>query len=78
MLHKEFPGAWVYKTSDRWKAGIPDLLICNNGRLYAAELKIGKNKPTRIQLYIIKQIERAGGRVAMCYSVEEVRNMLTK
>ena len=79
MLRREFVDAWVYKTSDRWKSGIPDLLICSNGRLFAAELKIGNRKGRKfeLQLHVLKQIKRAGGRVAVCRSVDQVRNLLT-
>jgi len=77
MLKKEFPDAWVYKTADRWKAGIPDVLICRKGRFFAAELKVGNNKATRIQLYVLEQIKRAGGRGAVCRGVDQVRNLLT-
>jgi hypothetical protein len=28
MIRNKFPSAWVYKTSDRWVSGIPDLIIC--------------------------------------------------
>ena len=43
-IKKEYPGAWIYKTSDRFTKGIPDILIIINGRLFAIELKVGKNK----------------------------------
>ena len=76
MLKKEFRDAWVYKTSDRWKSGIPDVLVCREGRFFAIELKVGNNKATRLQLYVLKKIKRAGGCVAVCRSVDEVRNVL--
>ena len=76
MIKREFPDAWVYKTSDRWKSGIPDILVCKEGRFFAVELKVGNNKATRLQLYVLKQIKRAGGRVAVCRSVDQVRNLL--
>ena len=76
MLKKEFPYAWVYKTADRWKAGIPDILACNEGRFFAAELKVGKNTATKLQLYVLKQIKRAGGCSAVCRSVDEVRSLI--
>jgi hypothetical protein len=78
MLKKEFPDAWVYKTSDRWKSGIPDILVCKEGRFFAAELKVGNNKATRLQLYVLKQIHRAGGRGAVCRSVDQVKCLLNK
>jgi hypothetical protein len=76
MLRREFSDAWVYKTSDRWKSGIPDVLICRKGRFFAAELKAGNNKATRLQFYVLKQIKRAGGRAAVCRSVDQVRDLL--
>ena len=78
MLKKEFRGAWIYKTSDRWKSGIPDILVCKEGRFFAVELKVGNNKATRLQLYVLKQIKRAGGRVAVCRSVDQVRDLLNE
>ena len=76
MLKKEFRDAWIYKTADRWKSGIPDVLVCKEGRFFAAELKVGKNKATRLQLSVLRKIQRAGGRVAVCRSVDQVRNLL--
>jgi len=76
LLKKEFRDAWVYKTADRWKSGIPDILVCRGGRFFAIELKVGNNKATRLQLHVLKQIKRAGGRVAVCRSVDQVRNLL--
>jgi hypothetical protein len=76
MLKKEFRDVWVYKTADRWKSGIPDVLVCKEGRFFAAELKVGKNKATRLQLSVLRKIQRAGGRVAVCRSVDQVRNLL--
>jgi hypothetical protein len=76
MLKREFPDAWVYKTADRWKSGIPDVLICSRGRFFAAELKVGKNGATRLQRYTLEQIKRAGGCAAVCCSVDRVRELI--
>ena len=80
MLKREYGDAWVYKTADRWKSGIPDLLICRKGFLFAAELKIGnrKGRGFKLQLHVLEQIKRAGGRVAVCRSVDQVRELLNK
>ena len=74
-LKKEYRDAWVYKTADRWKSGIPDILVCRGGRFFAIELKVGNNKATRLQEHVLKKIQSAGGRVAVCRSVDEVRNV---
>ena len=80
MLKKDFPEAWVYKTADRWKSGIPDVLICRKGHLFAAELKIGnrKGRKFKLQLHVLEQIKRAGGRAAVCRSVDQVRDLLNE
>ena len=76
MIKKEYPNAWVYKTSDRFTGGIPDLLICLDGRLIAIELKYNKNTASKIQTVVIKKIRRAGGVAEVCWSVEEVKGIL--
>jgi len=79
MLKKDFADAWVYKTSDKCKYGIPDLLICSKGHFFAAELKVGNRKGRRfkLQLYYLEQIKCAGGSAAVCRSVDQVRSLLT-
>jgi hypothetical protein len=42
-------------------AGVPDFLICFQGRFIAVEAKAGKGKPTLLQLKHLKQIHEAGG-----------------
>ena len=78
FLKKNYPDAWVYKASDKWISGIPDLILCINGYFCAIELKVGRNKPTRIQEYVIEKIRSAGGLVAVCRSVDEVKAFLEK
>ena len=41
--------------------GIPDLIICLNGKFIAIELKNEDGKPSALQLYNIKQIKQSGG-----------------
>lgn len=77
-IRKAYPSYWVYKTSDRWQSGIPDILICTEGRLIAIELKIHPNKPTPIQKYVLNAINTAGGMAVVCYSLDEVKKLLTK
>lgn len=42
-------------------AGIPDVLACYKGKFIGLELKVGKNKPSAIQLAKVKMINDAGG-----------------
>jgi len=52
---------WFYKASDRFRAGIPDIIGCYKGRFVALELKVEPNKPTPLQEYELKAIYREGG-----------------
>ena len=65
---------YVIKTSDRFTAGIPDILICMEGRFIALELKVGKNKPTKIQDYHLRKIRKAGGYSQVIYTFEEFKD----
>lgn len=68
----------MYKAADRFTSGIPDLLICWKGGFYAVELKVGFNQATLIQEYVMREIRRAGGRAAVCRSVEDVKRFFEK
>lgn len=78
FVRKHYPEAWMYKAADRFTSGIPDLLICWKGGFYAIELKVGFNKATPIQEYVMREIRRAGGRVSVCRSVEDVKRFFEK
>ncbi len=78
FLKQNYPDSWVYKTSDRWISGIPDLLIVENGRLYAIELKVGKNKATKLQQHTLNAIAVAGGISGVCRSVDDVKTLMKR
>ena len=49
---------WYYqKISDRFTAGIPDFILCVNGRFVCIELKVDDRKMTPLQNHIKDQIE---------------------
>ena len=75
---RELPLVWFFKCADRFTAGIPDLIICKEGMFYAVELKVGSNKASPIQKFVMREITKAGGRVCVCKSVEEVRNFIKR
>lgn len=76
LLKAELPGAWIYHPSDKWRSGIPDLLICYKHRFGAVELKVGTNQATALQLHTLKLINAAGGATAVCWTMDEVKNFL--
>jgi len=76
MMKKEYPQAWVYKPQDLCRSGIPDLIICLFGFFCAIELKVSGNKTTPIQDYTLSKIKSAGGITTVCYSADEVKEIL--
>lgn len=56
-------GFRVFKTHGNafTETGTPDLLCCHAGRFFAFEVKKPSNKPTAVQLIVLKTIREAGG-----------------
>ena len=52
------------------KAGIPDLLVCCNGRFLGVEIKAPNGKPSPLQIYNLKKIDEAGGFGVLLYPNE--------
>ncbi len=42
-------------------SGVPDYLVCHNGRFYGIECKANGGKPTALQLKHLDDIRKAGG-----------------
>ena len=57
-------------------AGIPDVIACIGGRVFAFEVKTEKGKATALQELVLRKIQKCGGNVAIVRSVEEVKRML--
>lgn len=45
-----------WKATDRFRAGIPDIVGCYAGRFIGIEMKIDYNTPSAIQLYTLNDI----------------------
>ncbi len=59
---ESYPSAWIYRTTDTFRVGIPDILACIDGRLLAIEVKATEaHHLTKIQEYELGQIAQAGG-----------------
>jgi hypothetical protein len=70
---KKQPGWWI-KASDRFVAGIPDILGCLNGYFVAIELKRpGSKGPTDLQAHNMRLIQDNGGIAIWVTSLEEVK-----
>jgi hypothetical protein len=56
-------------------SGVPDIVGCYRGKFFGIECKAGKNKPTKLQLLNLRQIEEAGG-IALVINEENVADVL--
>ena len=61
-------------------AGVPDFLVCYQGRFIGIECKAQGNKPTALQLKNFKDIESAGGTVWLIdeSNVDSLLTLLTE
>lgn len=64
-------GFFVWKISDRFTSGVPDLLVIKNGKHTFLEIKTETGKTTKLQDYIIAEINKHGGRAVVVRSVAE-------
>ena len=71
-------GIWFYKAADNFTAGIPDIIICDHGNFVALELKVGKNKLSKIQQFVGAQIILARGSFIEIRSLDEVKKIFPK
>ena len=73
---KKVPDSWFCKISDKYMAGVPDIIGCYKGYYIAIELKTEKGKVAPIQHWVHEQIRKAHGVIWVCTSVEEVKKHL--
>lgn len=71
-------GAYVVKVVSATKAGVPDLLVCYEGKFIAIEVKTleTRNNVSALQSYNLSKIENAGGYSLVAWSVEMVKEFL--
>ena len=62
-LYLKQKGAYFIKThGDRFsKVGVPDLIVCYKGLFIGIELKAPNGKPSELQLYNLREIEKSRG-----------------
>ena len=78
MIAKEFPQVWTYFTSDIWKSGIPDILLCIEGKFVAMEIKIPPDSLKRLQYFTLEQIKKAKGEALVVNSVDNVKEVIER
>lgn len=57
-------------------AGIPDLIVCCDGRFVGLEVKRPGEHATSLQLFTIREIQAAGGTAAVVHAVEEALDVI--
>jgi len=67
---------FVWKVSDRFNAGFPDILVIHNGLVTLFEVKTEKGRATPLQLAIHEDIRKAKGRVFVVRSLKEVKGIM--
>ena len=64
---KKLDNLWVLKTQEKTRKGVPDLLICANGKFVAIELKAYKKNPDPLQQFELNCIAASGGVALVAY-----------
>lgn len=67
---------WFSKISDRYTSGIPDILGCLDGKMFAFELKDDEGEASLLQENTIDKIRKAGGTAWVIRTVEEALKIL--
>lgn len=69
------------RAEKRWGGGIytqggrPDITGCFRGRRFEFEVKVGKNKPTKLQERELRLWKEAGAVTAVVYSLDDVKEI---
>ncbi len=70
-------GYWVFKTILCNRNGIPDIIGCTpSGRFFAIEVKGPGGRPSKLQEYNVKEINKLDGAACIAYDLETVIDML--
>ena len=74
----ESEGYYVVKIISANKAGVPDLLVCVDGKFVAIEVKTPKtkNNVSKLQKYNLEKIKKCGGVAIVAYDVEKVKSII--
>jgi len=88
-IAKTYPEAWIFKTVGNpfQMSGVPDLLVCVNGRLVGIEAKFARpgeshyhaaQRTTAGQDVQLMRINRAGGTAGVAVTVGEALALIEK
>jgi len=74
-LKRKYPHAVVWKISDRYTSGLPDVLVVKSGQTIWIELKTDIGVTSKLQNYMINKLRSAGAEVYICRNLEEVKEI---
>ncbi len=77
-IKKILPYALVFKLSDRYISGMPDLMVLSDGKVAFMELKAPGGKASKIQEVIIGRMKQQHIAASVCYNIEDVNYCLYK
>jgi Holliday junction resolvase len=77
MRYLQLQGFKVYKISDRFRSGIPDLYAVRRGQHYWLEVKDEKGRVSKIQEYELSQLQDHGATARVVRSVADVRGVIS-
>jgi len=69
-------GIYVVKVISASRNGVPDLLVCFNGRFIGIEVKTPNGNASRLQKLNLSWIEDSGGNAFVARSWEDVKEKL--
>lgn len=76
-LKQTYPGIFLWKISDTFRSGVPDLLCIYQGRHIFIEIKTPKGIVSPIQRYTMNEINKAGGEAYVCMGADEALDIFT-
>lgn len=88
-IYQRYPNAWHLKVhgSGMQRSGVPDLILCINGRFFGFEVKHRKpreslehayNRTSTLQKIKIRQIKKAGGVATTVLGPEETLEIIER
>lgn len=73
----ETAGWYVIRIIAASKAGVSDLVCCDPyGRFITIEIKFGKNKLTKLQMYNMEQVEKRNGIAYVINTIEQIETII--
>ena len=75
---RTYPKSFVWVISDRYVAGIPDIVGSLNGRLLAIEVKTPKGRLSALQKLTLERLKKTGAIVGVARSVEDARAIISQ